>query len=102
MWKIEYLRDALGDLKVTLPTTTQESIGELKTLFRKHLKVKSEAFTIGVSVGHANYPEDVTNTDQLITTADARMYLEKKINRIKKYPVRKVTAIAELKVGKNK
>ena len=77
-------------------TTVEDYTAELKSLFQKDFVVKGKGFRIGLSTGSAVYPDDGTDLDQLILKADSRMYLEKRINRIKRYPERKDTTIEEL------
>lgn len=71
-------------------------IDQLEKLFKKDFVVNGEKIKSGLSIGYATYPKDGTDLDHLIYTADSRMYREKKINRIRKNPLRKDTTVEEL------
>lgn len=76
--------------------TIEEYIEELKRLFDEHFIIKGEKVKSGLSIGHATFPEDGNSLDHLVFIADKRMYREKKINRIRKNPIRRATTLEEL------
>ena len=76
--------------------TVEEYIEELKKLFDEDFIVKSERVKSGLSIGYAIFPEDGNSLDHLIFIADKRMYREKKINRIRRNPIRRSTTLEEL------
>lgn len=86
----------LGIVTASAGESIEELIEELKKLFDQEFQLEGENFKLGLSVGYATYPEDGTEVDQLITIADARMYREKRINRIKRYPQRTSKTVEDL------
>jgi diguanylate cyclase (GGDEF)-like protein/PAS domain S-box-containing protein len=76
--------------------TVERYKAELQELFSRAFMIKGKSFRLGLSIGSAVYPDDGDNLDQLIHQADSRMYFEKRINRIMRYPKRKTTTIEEL------
>ncbi len=88
----EFLAIVTDQSKVSVSKYTKE----MRQLFNKGFIVKGELTKSDISIGYANYPEDGSTVDQLITSADSRMYLEKKIKRIQKTPVRKTATLEEL------
>jgi diguanylate cyclase (GGDEF)-like protein/PAS domain S-box-containing protein len=76
--------------------TVESYKAQLQELFTRAFLIKGKPFRLSLSIGSAVYPEDGANLDQLIHKADSRMYFEKRINRIKRYPKRKTTTIEEL------
>lgn len=86
----------LGIVTTPAPASTEALIDELKKLFDQEFVLEGESFKLGLSVGYASYPEDGRDVDQLITRADTRMYREKKINRIKRYPYRKTKTVEDI------
>jgi len=76
--------------------TVERYKAELQELFTHDFMIKGKPFRLGLSIGSAVYPDDGANLDQLIQKADSRMYFEKRINRIRRYPRRKTTTIEEL------
>lgn len=81
--------------------TVERYKAELQELFSRDFMIKGKPFRLGLSIGSAIYPDDGADLDQLIHKADSRMYFEKRINRIKRYPKRKTTTIEELLEHKN-
>lgn len=76
--------------------TIDSCIDQLKQQFAVDFTVNSLTIGLDLSIGHAIYPDDGLELDRLISKADSRMYLQKKINRIRRNPFRKTTTIEEL------
>lgn len=76
--------------------TVERYKAELQELFSRDFMIKGNFFRLGLSIGSSVYPDDGADLDQLIHKADSLMYLEKRINRIRRYPKRKTTTVEEL------
>lgn len=74
----------------------EEYMRELESLFDEDFIVKGEKVKSGLSIGHAIFPEDGNSLDHLIFIADNRMYREKRIERIRKNPIRKPANLEDL------
>ena len=86
----------LGIINDPHAANTVDYLTRLKNLFKEPYRVKSEDIYSALSSGYAEYPEDGLDIDALVHIADVRMYRQKRINRINRYPIRKNMTVEEI------
>lgn len=69
--------------------TLEEYVEEIQSLLGEEYHIDGKDVYCDMSVGYAKYPEDGIGVDELVATADYRMYEEKKRKRILRNPIRK-------------
>lgn len=76
--------------------TAKEWSALVKNSFARPVAANGFSAEIKLSIGWADWPQDGHTVDQLISAADARMYTNKKIGRIKGNPVRRQISLNEI------
>jgi hypothetical protein len=54
-----------------------------ETNITKPMYLSGAEYSVGASIGHVTYPHEGTNIDELISKADASMYIEKNMKKSK-------------------
>ncbi|MFO7731547.1 MAG: PAS domain S-box protein [Spirochaetia bacterium] len=75
--------------------SVSDYVDAVARLFEEPLIIGDAPVEVRVSVGYAIYPEDGVSIDELVSSADGRMYHEKRRKRILENPVRRQISVDE-------
>lgn len=85
----------LGILDKSTEKSVSDYIDTVARLFEEPLIIDGTPVEVKVSAGYAIYPEDGMSIDELVSSADGRMYYEKRRKRILENPVRRQISVEE-------
>src|SRR6056297_874843 len=83
----------LGIIVQSTEKSIRDYIDTVDRLFEEPLIIEDSPIEVKVSAGYAVYPRDGESIDELVSSADGRMYYEKRRKRILENPVRRQISV---------